>query len=114
MPEKCVGEVSCGSAPQSAVVSDPGCLLIVCSFSLFARRKPNCNQDWQRKLPDFVKRLEEALYRAARSKVGSWELGARCALCAGLVSTMLPRGQQRSSTAEEVQLLPYPPLGQRA
>jgi hypothetical protein len=43
----------------------------LCSFQLFARRKPNCNQDWQRKLPDFVKRLEEALYRAARSKVRS-------------------------------------------
>ena len=44
---------------------------MVCSFSLFAQRKPNVNQDWQRKLPDFVRRLEEALYRAARSPVSS-------------------------------------------
>ena len=56
----------------------------MCSFQLFARRKPNCNQDWQRKLPDFVKRLEEALYRAARSKVRSCPPSPSSALCAGL------------------------------
>lgn len=41
----------------------------ICSFTLFARRKPDVNQDWQRKLPDFIKRLEEALYRLADSRV---------------------------------------------
>lgn len=46
----------------------------MCRFTLFAQRKPNVNQDWQRKLPDFVKRLEEALYRAAHNKVSQRRL----------------------------------------
>jgi hypothetical protein len=41
------------------------------SYTLFSQRKPNVTAEWQDKLPDFVKRLEEALYRNARSKVNS-------------------------------------------
>eukprot|EP00793_Prasinoderma_coloniale_P000996 PRCOL_00007086-RA len=37
-------------------------------FRLFTSRKPNVSKEWQVKLPDFVRRLEEALYRTARSK----------------------------------------------
>lgn len=38
------------------------------SLVLFQQRKPMVNQDWNQKLPDFVQRLEEALYRTAASK----------------------------------------------
>lgn len=36
---------------------------------LFQQRKPTETKEWQQKLPDFVLRLEEAVYRGARSKV---------------------------------------------
>ncbi|KAJ7216854.1 hypothetical protein O6H91_Y471400 [Diphasiastrum complanatum] len=37
-------------------------------FRLFQKRKPQVTPEWQQKLPDFVKRLEEQLYRDAASK----------------------------------------------
>lgn len=37
-------------------------------FNLFTQRKPNVSYEWQVKLPDFVRRLEEALYRTATSE----------------------------------------------
>ncbi|KAK9824572.1 hypothetical protein WJX72_011411 [[Myrmecia] bisecta] len=37
-------------------------------FKLFSARKPNAAKEWDEKLPDFVRRLEEALYRTAASK----------------------------------------------
>ena len=40
-----------------------------CRFQLLTQRKPNVTQEWKEKLPDFVKRLEEALYQNAASKV---------------------------------------------
>lgn len=40
------------------------------SLKLFQQRKPSVTTEWQSKLPDFVRRLEEALYRSAASKVG--------------------------------------------
>ncbi len=40
-----------------------------CRFHLLTQRKPNVTQEWKEKLPDFVKRLEEALYQGAGSKV---------------------------------------------
>lgn len=40
-----------------------------CSFKIFQARKAGVTSQWNQRLPDFVKRLEEALYRAARSKV---------------------------------------------
>lgn len=39
------------------------------SLKLFQQRKPSVTTEWQSKLPDFVRRLEEALYRSAASKV---------------------------------------------
>ena len=39
------------------------------SLRLFQQRKPTETKEWQQKLPDFVLRLEEAVYRGARSKV---------------------------------------------
>jgi hypothetical protein len=39
------------------------------SLKLFRQRKPSETREWQQKLPDFVLRLEEAVYRGARSKV---------------------------------------------
>jgi hypothetical protein len=36
---------------------------------LFQQRKPTETKEWQQKLPDFVLRLEEAVYRGARTKV---------------------------------------------
>jgi enoyl reductase-like protein len=35
---------------------------------LFQQRKPSVTKEWQQKLPDFVLRLEEAVYRGARTK----------------------------------------------
>lgn len=39
------------------------------SLHLFKKRKPHVTPEWQQRLPDFVKRLEEALYLNAASKV---------------------------------------------
>lgn len=40
------------------------------SYRLFqARNQNNVNTEWAQKLPDFVRRLEDALYRTAASKV---------------------------------------------
>lgn len=39
------------------------------SLKTFTFRKPNVTREWQQKLPDFVRRLEEALYRGAATKV---------------------------------------------
>jgi hypothetical protein len=38
---------------------------------MFQQRKPSVTKEWQQKLPDFVRRLEEALYRSAASKARS-------------------------------------------
>jgi len=40
-------------------------------LKIFKQRKPDVTKEWQHKLPDFVLRLEEAVYRGARSKVRS-------------------------------------------
>lgn len=40
-------------------------------FRLFMQRKPGLQNQWNDKLPDFVKRLEGALFQAAKSQVGS-------------------------------------------
>eukprot|EP00237_Pycnococcus_provasolii_P002156 CAMPEP_0119202076 /NCGR_PEP_ID=MMETSP1316-20130426/31002_1 /TAXON_ID=41880 /ORGANISM="Pycnococcus provasolii, Strain RCC2336" /LENGTH=327 /DNA_ID=CAMNT_0007198249 /DNA_START=234 /DNA_END=1213 /DNA_ORIENTATION=- len=37
-------------------------------LQLFRHRKPNVIREWCDKLPDFVRRLEEALYKSARTK----------------------------------------------
>lgn len=42
-----------------------------CRLKIFKQRKPDLTKEWQHKLPDFVLRLEEAVYRGARSKVRS-------------------------------------------
>ncbi|OAE28004.1 hypothetical protein AXG93_2646s1060 [Marchantia polymorpha subsp. ruderalis] len=39
------------------------------SLSLFQKRRGPVTAEWQQKLPDFVKRLEEGLYRQAMTKV---------------------------------------------
>ena len=39
-----------------------------CRLQLFRHRKPNVIREWCDKLPDFVRRLEEALYKSARTK----------------------------------------------
>ena len=58
----------------------PELWLGLCSFKLFSQRKPSVTAEWQEKLPDFVRRLEEALYRTASSKVrtaaGAFQGGA--------------------------------------
>lgn len=40
-----------------------------CSFTLFQKRKPGGQNQWSEKLPDFVKRLEAALFNSAATKV---------------------------------------------
>ncbi|KAJ7544850.1 hypothetical protein O6H91_09G096200 [Diphasiastrum complanatum] len=37
-------------------------------YRIFQKRKPQVTPEWQQKLPDFVKRVEEQLYRDASSK----------------------------------------------
>mmetsp|Transcript_24255 Transcript_24255/g.82875 ORF Transcript_24255/g.82875 Transcript_24255/m.82875 type:complete len:1312 (+) Transcript_24255:116-4051(+) len=44
------------------------CIMLNQIQQLFNARKPNVTAEWKQKLPDFVKRLEEALYRSAPSK----------------------------------------------
>ena len=44
------------------------------SLRLFQQRKPSETKEWQQKLPDFVLRLEEAVYRGARTKVRTFRL----------------------------------------
>ncbi len=39
------------------------------SHDLFLKRKPSVSTDWMNKLPDFVRRLEESLYRQSASLV---------------------------------------------
>ena len=39
------------------------------SLRVFKQRKPSLTNEWKNKLPDFVLRLEEAVYRGARSQV---------------------------------------------
>jgi hypothetical protein len=43
----------------------------LCSFALFQKRKPGGQNQWSEKLPDFVKRLESALFNSAQTKVGA-------------------------------------------
>ena len=38
-----------------------------CSIRLFQQKRPNIAKEWQKKLPDFVRRLESALYQSAHS-----------------------------------------------
>ena len=38
---------------------------------LFVRHKPTVAERYRKKLPDFVRRLEEELYHSARTKVGT-------------------------------------------
>lgn len=54
------------------------CLLVcfVCSFTLFQKRKPGGQNQWSEKLPDFVKRLEAALFNSAATKASAWVLAA--------------------------------------
>lgn len=40
-----------------------------CRYQLFRTKKPVVSPEWQQKLPLFVRRLEEVLYRNAKSKV---------------------------------------------
>ena len=44
---------------------------------VFKQRKPELTNEWEHKLPDFVLRLEEAVYRGARSKVRGFDRRAR-------------------------------------
>jgi hypothetical protein len=41
------------------------------SFTLFQKRKPGNQNQWSEKLPDFVKRLEAALFNSAATKARS-------------------------------------------
>lgn len=45
------------------------CVCCTCSFTLFQKRKPGGQNQWSEKLPDFVKRLEAALFNSAATKV---------------------------------------------
>lgn len=41
----------------------------LCRYQLFRTKKPVVSPEWQQKLPLFVRKLEEVLYRNAKSKV---------------------------------------------
>lgn len=40
-------------------------------YALFQKRKPGGQNQWSEKLPDFVKRLEHALFNSASTKVSA-------------------------------------------
>jgi hypothetical protein len=50
------------------ILFDP-LFLIAFSYHLFRKKRPNFPPEWAMKFPDFVRRLEEALYRNAQTKV---------------------------------------------
>ena len=56
--------------------------------------------EWQNKLPDFVKRLEEALYRYAQTKVRapSWGGLAVCGSCSRLTVIVTTSSRRRSAS----------------
>ena len=47
-----------------------------CRMDLVVQHKPSVAQRWSEKLPLFVRRLEQALYQAAHSKVSVKTVGA--------------------------------------
>ena len=62
------------------------------SYQIFSKRRPGVQQPWSNRLPDFIRRLEDALYRVARSKVCLLvcdKIGSRAAPCEACV---LPAG----------------------
>lgn len=73
-------------------------LLVSChSFRLFTgrQRANNLRPEFKDKLPDFVRRLEEALYRTARTKVGNGNGNALgCLLCSEVMQQCMPQGQE--------------------
>jgi hypothetical protein len=54
---------------RSKVISLYPLFLIAFSYHLFRKKRPNFPPEWAMKFPDFVRRLEEALYRNAQTKV---------------------------------------------
>jgi hypothetical protein len=49
-------------------------MLLCFRYTLFQQRKTG-GQNWSEKLPDFVKRLEQALFSEAKTKVSAGTLG---------------------------------------
>jgi hypothetical protein len=66
------------------------------SLVLFQQRKPMVNQDWNQKLPDFVQRLEEALYRTAASKEEYQNYSTLESRLQSVARKMVSRGGPRS------------------
>jgi hypothetical protein len=64
------------------------------SLKLFRQRKPSETREWQQKLPDFVLRLEEAVYRGARSKVRPRGANDRSATLALVVFEKMPSNRR--------------------
>ena len=70
------------------------------SLVLFQQRKPAMqNQDWNQKLPDFVQRLEEALYRTATSKEEYQNYGTLESRLQSVARKMVSRGGSRPGEA---------------
>jgi hypothetical protein len=43
--------------------------VLCCRYTLFKNKRPKVAGDWQQKLPEFTRRLEELLYKRARTPV---------------------------------------------
>lgn len=56
-------------SPTPSSFSSRGPCPVPCRYALFQKRKPGGQNQWSEKLPDFVKRLEAALFNSASTKV---------------------------------------------
>lgn len=65
-------------------------------LQLFKSRKPHVTPEWQQKLPDFVKRLEEALYKNAPSKEEYADLKTLEQRLQSVARRMVPKQQPHS------------------
>ncbi|KAK9829143.1 hypothetical protein WJX72_004144 [[Myrmecia] bisecta] len=82
---------------------------------LFSARKPNAAKEWDEKLPDFVRRLEEALYRTAASKEEYADMTTLEARLVNVARRMLARtnpGTAESQTKEKARAESPPPVTQ--
>jgi len=65
-------------------------------LQLFRNRKPHVTPEWQQKLPDFVKKLEEALYKNAASKEEYADLKTLEQRLQSVARRMVPKQQPHS------------------
>eukprot|EP00976_Prorocentrum_cordatum_P082426 1184811-Prorocentrum_minimum.AAC.3 len=83
--------------------------LCASSLLLFQQKTPSVTKEWQQKLPDFVQKLEEKLYRSAANKllrfgVFFFEYGAasEIAFCFTHIGRFLKKKRNKKRTTTEI------------